>query len=347
MRVAATPDAAPTSNPQRLLLAVTERQPNGGVSTAVRLVDLAGTTVASTTGSLQTDAIGAAGGRLVFVDGRQVRALAPEGTVTELGQLPAPYLQLWGPIVLSPDGSAWAWASVTSSASGSDSTVYIGSGPVLRSTPEDGHRVLRLVVWNASGLVFEHAVTGLGGNYHFEFTTGPAELYDPVSGARRSLTDAGCYFAAMAEDGTIACRVATPTFAATRTLRIIHPDGLKIEVPLPYPTFNEAGDISFRPGVAARELAIGGLVGGGDGAPDEYQTDLVDVATGSIHAFAPGLRPGGGAWSSLPDGSLLCYRPAGAAGGSPGVYVVAPDGSARPVTSSGIPVGVISSPSSG
>jgi hypothetical protein len=63
--------------------------------------------------------------------------------------------------------------------------------------------------------------------------------------------------------------------------------------------------------------------------------------------FVAGLRPGGGAWSWLPDGSLLCYRPAGAAGGSPGVYVVAPDGSARQVTSSGIPVGVIYSPSSG
>ena len=43
----------------------------------------------------------------------------------------------------------------------------------------------------------------------------------------------------------------------------------------------------------------------------------------------------------LPDGSLLTYRPAGAFGGDPGVYVVAPDGSTRKVLPSGTALGVI------
>jgi hypothetical protein len=55
----------------------------------------------------------------------------------------------------------------------------------------------------------------------------------------------------------------------------------------------------------------------------------------------PGLRPGDGSWAWLPDGTVIAYRPLRSPEGVPGIYLVAPSGAARQLTSSGTPIGVM------
>jgi hypothetical protein len=85
---------------------------------------------------------------------------------------------------------------------------------------------------------------------------------------------------------------------------------------------------------------------GGQG--ETYETDLVDVAAAALRPFGqPGLRPGDGQWAWLPNGSLICYRPANAAGGDPGVYIVQIGGGMQQLTPAGRPVCVLMSSSGG
>jgi hypothetical protein len=62
----------------------------------------------------------------------------------------------------------------------------------------------------------------------------------------------------------------------------------------------------------------------------------------TLKPFGPaGLRPGEGSWTWLSDGSLIAYRPVGAAGGDPGIYLISEGGLAKKVAASGIPIGVL------
>ena len=99
--------------------------------------------------------------------------------------------------------------------------------------------------------------------------------------------------------------------------------------------------VSFAPGSVATTVVVGGATSAGPPS-ERYETDLLDIGSRTLRQFGPaGLRPVDGPWSWLPDGSLLAYRPAGAFGGDPGIYVVAPDGSAKKVLSAGTALGVI------
>jgi len=102
--------------------------------------------------------------------------------------------------------------------------------------------------------------------------------------------------------------------------------------------------VSFRPGPRASVLTIAGATGAGaDGGQERFETDLLDLQSGTLHPFGPaGLRPGDGSWAWLSNGSLLSWRPAGAYGGDPGVYLVAQEGTAMRIFASGRPIGVIS-----
>ena len=56
--------------------------------------------------------------------------------------------------------------------------------------------------------------------------------------------------------------------------------------------------------------------------PEQYGTDLIRT-DGSISRFGPdGVDPAMGPQSWLPDGRLVLWRRPGAAGGTPGIYVL-------------------------
>jgi hypothetical protein len=93
-------------------------------------------------------------------------------------------------------------------------------------------------------------------------------------------------------------------------------------------------------------LSVGGGANAGtNGQPEQFGTDVITTKDGSIKRLAvDGARPSdqmqGQAW--LDDGSLVVFRPDGAAGGSAGVFFVGPCGKVTQLGGRGTPIGVIS-----
>jgi hypothetical protein len=179
---------------------------------------------------------------------------------------------------------------------------------------------------------------GIGGYILFgDGALGPSYRFDPDTGQVSTVLDGGCYLADLSADGTIAC-----FRPADHSLAILGPDGHSpYAIPLPTPAFTQEGAVTFAPGSTATSLVVGGATSAGaDGGQERYQTDMLDVASRTLRPFGPaGLRPASDPW--LPDGSLVAYRPDRAFGGDPGVYVIAPGGTARRMLPSGTPLGVV------
>jgi hypothetical protein len=279
---------------------------------------------------------------LTFVDHGTLKGLTPSGTVETLGSLAGSA----DGAVVSPDGQHWMTATLTSDASGVTSQLVLGTRGgadrvVARLTAQDRH--LTPFRWTAAGPIYQHAVMGVGGYILFgDGASGSTYRFDAASGQVSTVlgtSDASdCRLADLAADGTIACVRSMPSLS----LAVLSPGGHVVEMPLPRPAFNQYGAVSFLPGSGQRLVIGGATSAGSDGTPERYEIYLFDAGSRQLRPFGPaGLRPVAGPSSWLPDGSLLTYRPEGAAGGSPGIYVVQPDGSARKVLSSGTPLGVI------
>jgi hypothetical protein len=234
----------------------------------------------------------------------------------------------------STSGSSVSSKLVLSTRGGTDRTV-------AHETTTTELRVLQPYRWGSAGPIYQNSAMGLGGYILFgEFTTGPTSRVDPATGRTASLlAGTNCTLADLATDGTMACFER----GDSTVLSVLSPTGHVVQVPLPRPAFNQSGAVSFKPGSNANLLVVGGATSAGpEGGRELYETDVIDVSARSLHRFGPaGLRPGDGPWNWLPDGSLISYRPAGALGGDPGIYLISPDGGARKVFGSGTPIGVI------
>jgi hypothetical protein len=332
---------SPTPSPTPALLVVQVPLPGEGGGDDLEIVTLGGSMVAQTPIPAGTIVAGAAAGRVVFVVGTQVHALLANGSLQDLGTLPQ---TPDGRVVLSPDGSEWMWAHAVASGAAVTSQLYVDNQPVQQVTMA-GH-ALDPVVWTVRGAVVEEAVTSISSTGPFDLVTGPTELLNPQTGKSSALTGTGCLFAALATDGTLACRQPGATPLATDALRILQPDGHQTRVDLPGSSFAAAGGISFEPTLQAGILIIGGATSAeatASGQGERYETDVVYVLSGTMRPYgrSASLRPGDGAWAWLPDGSLVAYRPQGSQGGPPGVYVFSPLAVASRVLPSGTPVGVI------
>ena len=338
---AATPVASQSSAAPGPLIAVVEE----GSPTSLRLITLQGREVAHTSLPSPGAVAGVGGDIATFVVGDELRALRRSGVVETLGRLPG---YSAGPIVVSPDGRYWLWSVYSSSGAGVSSKLMLSrrGGPdraVAQQTTTAEPRVLQPYRWGPAGPIYQSSAMGLGGYILFgEYTTGPTWRLDPDTGQTTQLLDGvSCPLADLDANGTIAC------FSRDDggSLAVLSPDGHTVQMPLPRPAFTQRGAVSFKPGSGATGLVIGGATGAGaDGGQEQFETDLVEVRDRTLRRFGPaGLRPGDGSWTWLPDGSLISYRPARARGGDPGVYVVAPDGTARKVFPSGVPVGVLTS----
>jgi hypothetical protein len=153
---------------------------------------------------------------------------------------------------------------------------------------------------------------------------------------------AGCSFSDAAPDGTIACFPTPRGQLSPHQLTLIHSDGSKQTIQLPTPQFNLYGDAYFSP--TASKLTVGGAVDVGFQPGERFSTELITVTNASTASPGiSGVRPAMGPQSWLPDGSLVLWRPADAAGGSPGVYVVdAASAHILSITVSGEPIGYLS-----
>ena len=331
----APPAATPTPATEHALIAVADDR-----GTTLALYTLDGSQVARATLSSSQHSGWAAvgGGMLTFVDGGVLKGMTPAGAVRTLGPLTG-----WngGRVVVGPDGRQWMWAVYSADgASGSTSSkVLLGTAGtpdrvVARQTAVG--RTFMPLRWTAGGPTYQSMPMGIGGYILFgDSAMGPSYRFDPDTGQVSPVVDSSCNLADLAADGTIAC-----FRPADHSLAVLRPDGHSpFAVTLPTPAFNQEGALTFAPGPTATALAVGGATGAGP-ADERYQTDLLDVASRTLRPFGPaGLRPAADPW--LPDGSLVAYRPAGAYGGDPGIYTVAPDGTARRVLPSGTPIGVV------
>jgi hypothetical protein len=293
--------------------------------------------------------VGVAGGRAIWLEGGTVlKAMDTEGKVSQIGQLPSTPT---GRIVFNPDGTTYAWTRTEPQGAQIHSVLYVSGKPVVDQV--EAGKVLEPVVWTARGLVIQHAATGLGGYIPLGDVTGRTELLNTDNGQRKPLTDDKCLFLDLATDGTYACRVPAKGLWGAKSVHIVHPDGSTTDVDVPVVGhFQFAGAASFRPDLETQELVIGGASGSGaSGTPpgqgERYETDVVDLQSATMRTYGPtGLEPGNGSWAWAPGSWLVAWRPSGASGGDPGIYLIGLTGATHQLARSGEPIGVITGSSS-
>jgi hypothetical protein len=345
-QTATPPSATATSSTQPI---ATQSPTPAGTLLEVRrdgqvvLVDLAGHDVASTppvlvssNGFVGIVPVGAGGDRAAFLDTRTgiLWALHRDGAVERLATTTISYTH----VLLSPDGQQWAWVEQAINPDGSvRSRLHIGatSGDRVVQEASYSQQALRPYRWDRGGLVVEVENIGLSYTPPFDPANGPVELVDPQTGVIRPLTmPSGCFFAARAVDGTVACQ--TQTGSAT-TLTFIKTDGTTQSTTLPRPGFNSPGNASFRPGAAATTLVIGG---------DTYDlaqptvagrtaTGLLDVGGASaLQPFGPaGIAPAAGEdWVWLEGGVMIGWGWLQAPATDSGVWLNSGDGTARRIS---------------
>jgi len=278
---------------------------------------------------------GVGGGMLTYVEDGVLKGLTADGTVAVVGRVTG-----WagGPVIVSPDRHHWMWSASSPPATSRLMLGTKGAPDRLIAELTSEQSGLQPFRWTQAGPTYQRAARGIGGYILFgDVATGPTYRFDVDSGQVKPVLESGdCHLADLAVDGTIAC-----IRTIDRSLSVLAPGGNVFEIALPTPTFNQYGAITFVLNSGAVRLVIGGATGSGPEA-ERYQMDTVDVTWRQLHQLGPdGLRPAAPPWSWLGDGSLVAYRPARAAGGDPGIYVVDRQGATTKVSSSGAALGVV------
>ena len=333
----ASPSSSEAASPaSKSVMVVSDHDPGDPRSATLRLLRPDGTVVQTLTVKAGSELLGAAGARIFVRSGTLLKAIHPDGSVEELGDLGGT-----GRFFASPDGKRWMWG--TSDAS--QSQVHVagdGMSPRVVASSTAQPRAIEPYAWTPVGAFLQDAPVGIGGYILFDSAYGPVKKLDLTSFSATSVahTDA-CSFSDMRGDGTIACLGGSGT--NSRTLILFAPDGKQQTIQLAMPRFTQDGDAYFsRDG---KQVTVAGATAvGANGQPEQYGADLVTVADASISRLAiDGVRlPSFLRWQSwLDDGSLVVWRPAGAAGGAAGVFIVSPGGTATQISQGGFPIGLI------
>jgi hypothetical protein len=296
-----------------------------------------GTVVQTLAVKAGAELLGAAGSRIFVRSGTALKAIHQDGSVEELGDLGGS-----GRFVASPDGKRWMWGTLQ----GNQGQVRLagdGMSPRVVATSNSGAsaRTVAPYTWTPAGAFIVDAAVGIGGYILFDPATGPVKRLDLNNFSANPVahTDT-CGFSDMRPDGTVAC------FAPRQngySLLLFAPDGKQQTIELATPRFAMVGDAYFsRDGMLV--TVAGATAAGADGHPEQYGTDLVTVRDASIRRLVvDGVRlPSFLKWQSwLDDGSLVVWRPDGAAGGPAGVFIVSPGGKATQISQGGYPIGVM------
>jgi hypothetical protein len=289
-----------------------------------------------------TSVLAVAGAR-IFVQGADgsLKAIRRDGSVETLGTAGTAPTGIGG-LIPSPDGKRWLWASQTADSS-SQSVYLAGDELAMRTLATFPYpTVLVAYAWTPNGIFLDSLPMDYFGYRPFNTTFGAfggVRRLDPNSGTIQTVgTPSQCIFSDEAADGAIACfPTATGYLVPTlHAVRIVASAGHVRDLSLAVPRFNFVGDAFFSPDGSM--LTVAGATGVGDNAPqsgntnpkpEQYATDIVQTADGSISRFGPnGTRPAMGRQSWLPDGQLVLWRP-DSVGGAPGLYVLDPHGTGQ------------------
>ena len=335
-----SPGSSPASTQKASLIVVSDKPAGPDESSSsinLRLVRPDGSQAQQLTVKQGAAVLAARGERIFIKEGSALKALHKDGTVETLGDLGASNILAF---VASPDGNRWMWGTEEST-----SQVHIagtGMNPRVVAESNDPRTSVEPFSWTPVAPFVAHATTGLGDRV-FTPAAGPVEKLDPATFTLQPIAHTDqCAFSDMARDGTVACvrRLTDPN--PPPRLMLMSPDGKTQTIKLNPSNFPEEGDAYFSQD--GRLVTIAGSTGyGNHSGPDHNVTDLVTAKDGSIRRLADGLRPSSDLnWQTwLDDGSLVLWRPEGAAGGPAGVFVVSPAGSAKQISKGGFAVGLI------
>lgn len=330
---AATPAPAPPPPPPQVVVTAAESNVSGPTF-QVTLVSTRGTVLASA--AVPADArwtVGAGGGAAYWVTGGSLQRLGTSGPVSTLATVPATQN---GRVVVSPDGSQWAFSTTTQDGHGvASNRLYRGGGAeatqlVAQRDSDPAHPSADAppswqyypIAWTAQGILVERQPLGgcgCGTPFDMEMTAGYSAVIDPVTGTATPVTASDtCPLSGIGADGTAACFKVSSTggSASIDFLTSLH---LTARYALSGTT--SGGDATFHGSTVA--YATVPKDAGGCGGPDWRPVTtlhVMDVSTGDARAIGPlGLAPV--AW--LNTGLILGTRTvAGANGASTSSVVV-------------------------
>src|SRR5437660_10802239 len=191
----ASPSSSPTSSTAattKSLIVVSDHAPGDPRSATLRVLRPDGTVVQTLTVKAGSELLGAAGPRIFVRSGTLLKAIHPDGSVEELGDLGGT-----GRFFASPDGKRWMWG--TSDAS--QSQVHVagdGMSPRVVASSTAQPRAIEPYAWTPVGAFLQDAPVGIGGYILFDSAYGPVKKLDLTNFSTTSVahTDA-CSFSDM------------------------------------------------------------------------------------------------------------------------------------------------------
>ena len=299
---AATPPVVTTAPPPPSVIAVAnENSPSGPLEVA--LVTSDGRVLAST--NVPPDArwtIGVGPRAAYWVTGGKLRSIDEHGVVTTLATVP---LTESGRVLLSPDGSQWAYATTSTVKNITTNRIYRGAirqpaRLVVDTTAEAWQYYL--LSWTAQGILIERQPLGGCGcaPFDMQMTAASTAFINPVTGMATPLGSTGtCPLSGIGSDATLACFHQTLT-GASDSLRFVN-GSHTTQYALSGRTVGGAATFN---GSTVAYATVPTTAAGCGGADWRSQTTLrvMDIRTGdAIIVGRTGLSPV--AW--LADGSIL------------------------------------------
>jgi hypothetical protein len=322
-----SPSSAPTPPPPPPQVIVTAAENSvSGPTFQVTLISTAGTVLASA--AVPVDArwtVGAGGGAAYWVTGHELERLGAGGGVTTLATVPATQN---GRVVVSPDGSEWAYSTTSQDAHGVVSNrLYRGGSaeaaqlivqrnadPTHPSSDAPPSWQYYPISWTAHGILIERQPLGgcgCGTPFDMEMTAGYSAFIDPVTGIATPVTASdSCPLSGASADGTAACFQVSSS-GGSASIDFLH--NLHATAHYDLSGMTSGGAATFHGSTVA--YATVPKDAGGCGGPDwrpATTLHVMDIGTGAARTVGPvGLAPD--AW--LNDGSILGTRTLAAANG--------------------------------
>jgi hypothetical protein len=314
--VAPVPTPAPAPPPPPQVIVTAAEDDFAGPTFLVTLITTDGTVLAST--AVPADArwsVGAGSGAAYWVTGGKLQSLDARGVVTTVATVPSTEA---GKVVVSPDGTEVAYATMTQDSKGvatnrlyrvgsSGASVLIAQRIADPAHPSaDAPPVWQYypMSWTASGILIERQPLGgcgCGTPFDMQMSAGYSAFIDPVSGTATPVTASNtCPLSGTAPDGTAACfeQSSTGGSASIDFLNNMHTTAR-----FALSGMNLGGEVTFNGSTVAYTTVPKNA--GGCGGPDWRPLTtlrLMDVRTGNARAVGPiGFAP----QSWLRDGTIV------------------------------------------